>query len=169
MANEKKETKRTEERKIKLPCKLTQEERIETGGALAAVVISISNHETELAEANDEFKALKKDIEQAITGFKVRISELSKMLSTGIEEREVECLATFDYEAGTVTVRRTDTDEVIEDREMKGLENQMEGARFQHRRGLRELHGPGVRRYGLGRSGLPALRTDSGRSLRQRR
>lgn len=117
---------RVEEKKIKLPCKLTEPEIVETGGALAAVVISVANHEREIAEAHDEFKALKKDIEGSITGFKVRISELSQKLTTGTEEREVQCKVTFNYEDGRVVVRRLDTDEVIEDREMDELEKQMQ-------------------------------------------
>ncbi len=117
---------RTEQRKVKLPCRLTESERIEKGGALAAVVVSIANLENDIARASDEFRSFKKDTEETISGFKCRQSELSKVITDAAEERDVICVATFDYEAGTVTVRRMDTGEVIEDRDMQGLEKQMQ-------------------------------------------
>lgn len=114
------------EKKIKsLPCILSEEERVERGGALASVVISIANHEKYLAERTDDFKLEKKEIENKISKCKARVSELSEIVSEGSEKRDVDCEVTFDHEAGTVVVRRLDTDEVIEDREMEGLENQM--------------------------------------------
>ena len=109
-----------------LGCELTEAERLERGGALASVVMSVANYHLELSERKAEFKAEKDVIEQAISALRVRQSDLSKSISEGVEERDVKCEAVFDYEAGTVTVRRLDNDQVIEDREMKGLEKQMQ-------------------------------------------
>ena len=115
------------ETKVKsLPCALSEEERLERGAALAAVVISIANHEKDLAERSDDFKLEKKEIESKVSKAKTRLSELSDVVSEGSEKRDVDCESTFDYEAGTVIVRRLDIYEVIEDRELQGLEKQMQ-------------------------------------------
>ena len=115
------------ETKVKmLPCALSEEERLERGGALASVWISIANHNNELEGIIGDFKASKKDIENKIAKAKTRLSELSDVVTEGSEKRDVNCESLFDYENGTVIVRRLDTDEVIEDREMEGLEKQMQ-------------------------------------------
>lgn len=117
---------RTEERKINLDCDLTTEEIIERGGGLAAIVQTIRAEEQNLEAEKEAFKERKKEIEDAITSYKVRQSELSEVISTGKENRTIDCEVTFDYKAGRVTVRRLDTGEVFEDREMDDLEKQMQ-------------------------------------------
>jgi len=115
------------ETKVKsLPCILTEEERLERSGALASVVHSIANHEKDLTAKQEDFNLKKKEINGKISKAKSRLSDLADVISDGSEKRDVDCESLFDYEEGTVIVRRLDTGEVIEDREMEALEKQMQ-------------------------------------------
>lgn len=132
MAKKKKETPeesgriKKDKKAIYLPCKLSTEEIIEKGGALAAIVKAVSAENVNLEAEKESFKEIKKGIEDSIISYKVRQSELSEAISTGEEKRDVDCEVVFDYEKERVTVRRLDTDTVFEDREMNDLERQMQ-------------------------------------------
>ena len=115
------------EREIKgLQCELTLDEQIDTGKELAECNIEIRELEFKLAEEKDKWLNTKKRMESDITKEKTKNERLSGIVQTGTIERDVDCEIEYDYTKGTVTVRRLDTDKVIEDREMDDLEKQMQ-------------------------------------------
>lgn len=91
------------------------------------------NRARELAEANQEVvtqEQRKKDINKELTAdvatAKSRASKLTTVVSTRREQREVTVQVKYDYELGRVIKTRTDTGEVISDREMTDNERQAE-------------------------------------------
>lgn len=107
----------TREEFRRLPCVLTDLERLEYGESMARTVVEIGKKEDERKAAAEKYKA--------------EISELEKLknidariISTGNVEREVEVRILLDYRACSVRVSRHDTGEVIEHRPMTSLERQ---------------------------------------------
>lgn len=87
----------------------------------------------EIGEAKSECERVEEAAKSAAAEFKAklteingRINKLARFLGTGEERRGVECSAFYDYSNARVTVTRTDTEEVIEDRPMEEGEKQME-------------------------------------------
>lgn len=91
------------------------------------------NASRDLADAHKEVgvqEQRKKDINKELTHdvdlAKAKRNKLADMVSTKRELREVTVEVKYDYELGTVTKIRTDTDEVISSREMTDQERQAE-------------------------------------------
>lgn len=91
------------------------------------------NASRDLADAHKEVgvqEQRKKDINKELTHdvdlAKAKRNKLADMVSTKRELREVTVEVKYDYELGTVTKTRTDTDEVISSREMTDQERQAE-------------------------------------------
>lgn len=87
----------------------------------------------DLADSNKEVatqEQRKKDINKELTHdvdlAKAKRNKLADMVSTRRELREVTVEVKYDYELGTVTKVRTDTEEVISSREMTDQERQAE-------------------------------------------
>lgn len=78
--------------------------------------------EKEEQRKKDVTKQLNADVAVA----KNKVSKLASVVATRREQREVVVEITYDYEKGTVSKRRTDTDEVIDSREMTDNERQGE-------------------------------------------
>lgn len=92
-----------------------------------------TNASRDLADAHKEVgfqEQRKKDINKELTHdvdlAKAKRNKLADMVSTKRELREVTVEVKYDYELGTVTKIRTDTDEVISTREMTDSERQAE-------------------------------------------
>ncbi len=92
-----------------------------------------NNAARDLADAHKEVavqEQRKKDINKELTHdvdlAKAKRNKLADAVSTRRELREVTVEVKYDYELGTVTKVRTDTDEVISSREMTDQERQAE-------------------------------------------
>ena len=103
--------------KERLPCKLTDKEKLEIGNLLVAV--------------DDEIDTLEDDKKSAADGFKAKIElaegkrrELVQKLRSGEEVRAVECIERFVYERNAVEEIRTDTNQKLSERAMTADERQ---------------------------------------------
>lgn len=101
-----------------LPVRLTDAEIMETGRKVAAAI----QRQTELEEEVKNFKDGAKSRESAILA---EIGIKSALIRQGYEHRQVECETVKDFDAGTILVRRLDTQEIVETRTMAGGEKQM--------------------------------------------
>ena len=103
--------------KERLPCKLTDPERLEVGNLIVL--------------ADDEVSQLEDQKKEAADGFKARIElaegkrrELVGKLRSGTETRLVDCIERFVWERGAVQEIRTDTNAVLSERAMTADERQ---------------------------------------------
>jgi hypothetical protein len=104
-----------------LRCKLTGEEMIARGTEMA-------ESSAEVATLEDTLSSVKKEYQAKIDAKQARINELSGTIMSKLESRVIKCERTFLYGIGKVTETRTDTNEVINTREMRDDERQMEMA-----------------------------------------
>ena len=91
------------------------------------------NRARELAEAHKEVarqeerkKTVTAGLNNDVKIAKAKESKLADVVATREEQREVTVQVKYDYELGTVTKTRTDTGEVISEREMTDNERQAE-------------------------------------------
>lgn len=101
----------------KLPVKLNDEELADRGRAVAKAV-------EERAALQEEKKAADADINGKIKTQGEIIRCLSRVITTGTEEREVEVVMNKDNETSMISVVREDTGEVVESRPMTAEELQ---------------------------------------------
>jgi hypothetical protein len=101
----------------KLPVKLDDDTLLERGRQLVQNMRKVA-----MAEEAKKLENKKRDGE--ISLLEEVTSLLSAIISTGTEEREVECEVRRDYVHGKVTTFRTDTGEQIDDRIMTADERQ---------------------------------------------
>lgn len=101
----------------KLPVKLDDDELLERGRMLVENMRKTATAEAERKAENDRRKG---DIEllEGVT------SKISIAISTGTEDRDVECEQRKDYTHGTVTIVRMDTGELVDQRVMTADERQ---------------------------------------------
>jgi hypothetical protein len=92
-----------------------------------------NNRARELAEAHKEVarqeerkKTVSSGLANDVKIAKAKESKLADVVATREEQREVTVEVKYDYELGTVSKTRTDTGEVISDREMTDDERQVE-------------------------------------------
>lgn len=92
-----------------------------------------NNRARELADAHKEVafqeqrkKDITKELGHDVAMAKTKESKLADTVATRRELRDVTVEVKYDYELGTVTKTRTDTDEVISTREMTDQERQAE-------------------------------------------
>ena len=100
-------------------CKLTPEERIETCTLLCEVL-------AETEDAETEKKASAKTWADTLAGLQSRTNQLRQQFESGTEERESEVYNVRDILKKTITTHRADTGEVLDVREMRAHELQME-------------------------------------------
>jgi hypothetical protein len=122
MAKEPKELKKNDKIKIsitsqKLPVKLDDDTLLERGRQLV-------QNMRKVAAAEDAKKLENKRRDGEISLLEEVTSLLSAIISTGSEEREVECEVRRDYLRGKVTTLRSDTGEQIDERIMTADERQ---------------------------------------------
>lgn len=103
----------------KLRVKLTDEERIAKGTALASILNERDSVADELGLVRSEFRERIKILEQ-------RAGAVRRDVEEGTEERNVRCVEVRDYRRGIVLVKRTDTHEVIDERAMEETDRQLE-------------------------------------------
>ena len=91
------------------------------------------NRARELADAQEHYEReeqRKKDVMKQLNAdlavAKGKVSKLANVVATKREQREVVVEVKYDYELGTVTKTRTDTNEVISEREITDQERQSE-------------------------------------------
>jgi len=100
-----------------LRCKLTDAELITRGTEMAEASAEVATLEDQLASTKKEYQA-KIDARQA------RINELSGTIRAKSESRMVKCEREFLFSEGKVVEIRTDTQEIINTRQMREDERQ---------------------------------------------
>ena len=106
----------TETRKLK--CNLTNEEVLAHANSLAETI-------DDIAKLDDELKTMKEQMKAKITekNAVVRVKQL--LIRNKYELRDVECEVTMNWTTLKVTVKRLDSGEVVEERDMNYEEKQM--------------------------------------------
>ena len=102
-----------------LPCRLTDGELLGYGRDVAAGYATVQRLESEL-------DGIKQDYKGKITVQEATIGSRTACIASGSETRDVKCVEVKNWTAGTVTVTRLDTDEIIESRPMREDEKQQE-------------------------------------------
>lgn len=105
-----------------LDCRLTDEDKIERGAGLAALVQEIKSLEEEKALVGKEFK-------ERIDFKAFDARHLAKVIKQGFEERAVSVVEETDYTRRTIQIIRTDTGEVVSTRQM-GIDDAQEEMSF---------------------------------------
>lgn len=105
----------------KLPCRLTEAERMEIGDEIARLNVEATELEMEAEDHKLESKAALHKAEP----LREQIKSLAWTWRRGTIDREVEVQKEIDYRAGHVTFTRTDTGEVIRTRDILPSERQM--------------------------------------------
>ena len=98
-------------------CVLTDKELQVKGAELADAIDEGGRLEAEFSEVKQQFKG-------KIDGAVGRASGLSSTIRAKTEYRTVKCERTYDFKAGTITERRTDTGEIIGERLMSDMDRQ---------------------------------------------
>ena len=90
-----------------LPCKLTTEELLQKG-------VAIADAHAKMAELEKELDGIKKHFKAEIETCEKDIQKLGTQLQTGKEYREVECSITYDFDDKKIkTYIRKDTGEIV--------------------------------------------------------
>lgn len=91
----------------------------------------VMNYSRELAKQSQDLEQIKKDkaditkkYASQIATAEAQIAVLSRKISTGEEDRDVECWWDYDYQAGKKTLVRGDTGEVVATAIITGEERQ---------------------------------------------
>lgn len=100
-----------------LPVKLTRSELVERREELAKLV----QEALDLTEKKRQATAAMNADLKKVT---LRVAEISKAISTGLEERDVACEEHELFEINTIRTIRTDTGEVVGDRAISAKERQ---------------------------------------------
>lgn len=111
------ESKKTEVIKEVLPVKLTDEERLERANDLANAVQNVE-------DAKRHKKIVNRDATAKVDEAEAARADLSDVVASGREYREVIVHRVLNYEEGTVIEVRTDTGETIKSRNMTDEERQ---------------------------------------------
>ena len=90
-----------------LECKLTTEEHLKKSMELSKTLDSID-------AAEDKLEMAKSQIKSDITSLEATKNKLKKIVSSGVEFREVECDIVYDWDANTKSIIRPDTGEVVD-------------------------------------------------------
>lgn len=112
-------TKRVKRVSDSLPCKLTDEERLEFADALAEASQAVEN-------ADSAKKAAMKQHNYEIQLAQARRDKLAGIVASKTEYREVTVEETIDWNRDKYTRVRTDTGEVIMDRRLNDKEKQIQ-------------------------------------------
>lgn len=106
-----------EERSLKVA--LTDDELLKFGIELADVQDKSDRLADELTEVKSRFKSEIDEVDS-------RINNIASIIRSKYQFRKVECERTLDFKKGIVSIRRMDTMEVIETRDMLDYERQAE-------------------------------------------
>jgi hypothetical protein len=104
-----------------LPVKLTDEEILKYGRDCARAKADRDN-------LVSEAKSVAKDYAAQVAEQDAIVAKLAPRINSGKETRDVVCVEVRNWNTGRVSVTRTDTNELIEDRPMKEDEKQREMA-----------------------------------------
>lgn len=96
---------------------MTDEERLKVGAEMAEALREAEHLEVRKA-------AYDKEMKDQITMYYEKATGLAKALERGLREGNVEVLVTRNWHNGSVTIRRTDTQEILEERAMTFEERQ---------------------------------------------
>lgn len=102
-----------------LPCKLDAEQSHKAAQAAAGKLLERERLEAELKSVTAELRAKIRDTQKEFLRLVVASAQ-------AVEERPVECEQKTNYKLGTVEVVRLDTGEIVEARELKPEEKQLE-------------------------------------------
>jgi hypothetical protein len=105
----------------RLPCRLTEAQLDEKVRTLARVTRDEQQREGAVATASDALKTAKEEL-KAVQGERHRLADC---ITTGREERQVECDEVHDYRVSRVYTRRSDTGAIVGVRDMTDQELQM--------------------------------------------
>jgi hypothetical protein len=97
-----------------LPVKLTDLEYKEFG-------IKMGQANQDISKAEDELAAVKSQYKSRIDAAVAERNRISSIINSGVEYRKVDCRITKDFRAGTITIIRMDSHEVVRTRTM-GIE-----------------------------------------------
>jgi len=100
-----------------LKCVLTEEEIKEVGGNLARKYSQIQDLEAQKKSVVSDFKA-------RIDGLTAEASRCANIIQNGYEFRTIDCEIVKDFAEGKIRTVRTDTGEVIKERDMTSKERQ---------------------------------------------
>jgi hypothetical protein len=103
---------------LRLPVKLTDDERLNVGSDLSAAI-------TALEEAKARKKEVTSEHNKSIKNIEARVHELNVSWQTGTVERDVACEEFEDLETGLIKKRRIDTGEILGSRPMDPEERQL--------------------------------------------
>ena len=95
-----------------LRCNLTPEEFEQHVGKLTQAI-------SKLAEAEEEKKAVQADLKSRVERATADVGAENNIVRNRYEMRHVRCESRFDFDKQRVTITRTDTGELLEDREMR--------------------------------------------------
>ncbi len=100
-----------------LPVRLSEGEIAERARRASVARQRIAEYEAQKDAATKHWKT-------KIDGAEMERDELLDTIASGVEERAVECIETFEWRTGTVIVTRGDTGEKVRERAMTALERQ---------------------------------------------
>lgn len=107
---------------LRLPCILTERERLEYGENIARTVGAMGKKEDERKAAAERFKAELSDLQKCL-------NTDARILGAGKVERDVPVSIILNYRSGYVRILRQDTGEEVEMRPMTSVERQ-QGMKF---------------------------------------
>lgn len=93
-------------------------------------ILAFGQEQAKLLKEVSELKEKKSELQRQINPKAKRIGELAECIDTGIENREVSCEWNYNWGGGTKVLRRLDTGEAVENKEITLADRQfrMEGA-----------------------------------------
>lgn len=106
----------------RLPCRLTEEEKIERCRDMAGAIGEQAEEQARVDNRAEALKLAKENLAHKAG----RVASIGKVISSGTETRDVECRTILDYDKKTVVTQRTDTEAVVFVRNMNDSELQAE-------------------------------------------
>lgn len=101
-----------------LPCEVGPVELLEFGKKLSHHIDTVAGIQAAKKQSASEFKAMEEKAVEEMTA-------TARVISTGIQYRDVECRVMFDHRRGIVETFRCDTAEIVDVRRMKDYERQI--------------------------------------------
>jgi len=101
-----------------LSCKLSQKELVGKGQEMVTAMSDIEVIEGERKGVVEEYKG-------RIAEIMGRIVKIKAVMQSGSEQRDIACVTTKDFNSGKVVTKRTDTEEVIDEKEMQKEQQEM--------------------------------------------
>jgi hypothetical protein len=102
-----------------LPCEVGPVELLEFGKKLSHHIDTVAGIQAGKKQSASEYKAMEEKAVEEMTA-------TARVISTGIQYRDVECRVMFDHRRGVVETFRCDTAELVDVRRIKDYERQAE-------------------------------------------